>query len=222
MPVGKILMKTYARRSSNSRASWNLNGFVPCTPTMHTLPRITNADGRLCMMEQKGPPDHPTYAESGAVHQCGLIMAAMVSPPRIGLYLKFMAGLARDYPKRWALQYQMDDRWRFEQIPQLLRKQQAIFQANIDKYVARNCFPSLSDEESYFDPRCPFDYLLWMSVNAQGPYKWWQDNFIRQADKIVHGIKKLADCLDGDATLPSTDNTMPSRRLSIQHRLRNR
>ena len=116
-----------------------------CTAKPRTFEElIIGADGRLCKMEQKGPPDHPTYAACGAVHQCGLIMAEMVSPPRIGQYLKFMAILAKDYPNCRALQYQQDDRWRFEHIPQLLRKQQAMY----DKYFARNGRPPFSDEES--------------------------------------------------------------------------
>ena len=40
-----------------------------------------------------------------------------------------------------------------------------------------------------------------MSVNAQAPIKWWQENFIRQADKITPGIRKLGEFLDGDAPI---------------------
>ena len=40
-----------------------------------------------------------------------------------------------------------------------------------------------------------------MSVNGRGPNKWWQDNFIRHADKIQHGVRKLGEFLDGDAPI---------------------
>ena len=44
---------------------------------------IVGSDGLLCRREQKGPPDFATYQECFAVHECGLIMAQMVGPPRI-------------------------------------------------------------------------------------------------------------------------------------------
>ena len=94
---------------------------------------MVGADDMPCRMEQRGPPDHPTYAECAAVHECGLIMAKLVSPSRIGQYLKMIAVFARDYPSCWALLYQQDDRWRFEQMSQLLRKEQA----KHDRYAAK-------------------------------------------------------------------------------------
>ena len=42
-----------------------------------------------------------------------------------------------------------------------------------------------------------------MSVNAPAANKCWQDNFVRQADKVIHGVKRLGDCLDGDAPIAS-------------------
>ena len=158
---------------------------------------IVGSDGHLCRMEQKRPPDHPAYAERAGVHGCSLLMAQMVSPPCIGAYLRMIARLSRDYYSCWPLLYQQCDRWRFEQVPQLLRKQQAKY----DRYITRYGSPPFSDEESYFDPDYPFDHLLWMSVNAEAANKRWQENFARRADKILHGIKKIGDFLDGDAPI---------------------
>ena len=42
-----------------------------------------------------------------------------------------------------------------------------------------------------------------MSVNVQAPNKWWQGNFIRHADKIVHGVMRLGEFLVGDAPIAS-------------------
>ena len=44
---------------------------------------VVGSDGYLCKMEQKGPPDFPTYMECGGLHECAVIMAQMVTPPRI-------------------------------------------------------------------------------------------------------------------------------------------
>ena len=134
---------------------------------------IVGSDGYLCT-EQKGLPDHPTYMACGGVHKCSLIMAEMVSPPRIASYYKKISTVSKNYGSCWALLYQQDDRWRFEQIPELYRKQQAKY----DRYVARYGSPSFSDEASQFDPQYPFDRLLWMSVNAEVANKWWQENFV--------------------------------------------
>ena len=102
------------------------------------------ADGHLCRMEQKGPPDHSTYAECGAVHQCSLIMAQMVSPPRIYNNLRMVAQPAHDYLECWPLLYQIDDRWRYEPFPQLLRK----LQAQSDKHITKYGSTPYTDEES--------------------------------------------------------------------------
>ena len=59
---------------------------------------IIGPDGLLCRMEQTGPPDHATYVERTAVHECSIIMAKMVSPPRIQHYLRMVAEFAREYP----------------------------------------------------------------------------------------------------------------------------
>ena len=128
---------------------------------------IVGSDGLLCRMEQKGPPDHSTYAECAGVHECSLIMAQMVSPPRIGSYLKMISRLSRDYSSCWPFLYQQCDRWRFDQAPQLMRKQQAQY----DRHVTRYGTPPFSEEESYFDLEYPFDLLLWMSVNSQAANK---------------------------------------------------
>ena len=111
----------------------------------------------------------------------------MVSPPCIGSYLKKIARLSRNYSNCWPLLYQQYDRWRFEQIPELYRKQQA----KHDRYVTRYGSPPFSNGESYFDADYPFDHLLWMSVNAEVANKWWQENFVCHADKIIHGVKKI-------------------------------
>ena len=61
--------------------------------------------------------------------------------------------------------------------------------------------PPYTDEESEFNPDYPFDHILWLSVNGRVATKLWQDNFLRHADKIQHGVKKLAGILDGDAPI---------------------
>ena len=124
-------------------------------------------------------------------------MARMVSPPRIYHYLRMVAQRAHDYPECWPLLYQMDDRWRYEHFPQLLRK----LQAQYDKHITKYGSAPFSDEESSFDPDYPCDHILWLTVNGRAPNKWWQDNFIRHADKIQHGVRKLGEFLDGDAPI---------------------
>ena len=64
------------------------------------------------------------------------------------------------------------------------------------------CFTSkMTEEESQFDPQYPFDHLLWMSVNAEIANKWWEENFVWQADKIINGVKPMREFLDGDAPI---------------------
>ena len=55
------------------------------------------------------------------------------------------------------------------------------------------------DGESAFHPNYPFEHILWAAVNARWANKWWQDNFIRHADKVQHGVKKITEYIDGDA-----------------------
>ena len=50
-------------------------------------------------------------------------MVKMVSPPRISGYYRKMKNLATHNVTCWALQYQADDRWWHEQIPELHRKE---------------------------------------------------------------------------------------------------
>ena len=118
---------------------------------------IVGADGYLCRMEQKGPPDHATYEECSAVHECGIIMARMVTPPRIHHYRRMQADFAREYPECWPLQYQQDDGFRYEQFPQALRK----LHAQADRPIASIGFLVASDEESTFGPSYPFEHILW-------------------------------------------------------------
>ena len=56
-------------------------------------------DGYLCKMEQKGPPDWITFVLCFNVHRAGLIMADMVSPPRIGAFLTMLTLLNTRYPE---------------------------------------------------------------------------------------------------------------------------
>ena len=91
----------------------------------------------------------------------------------------------------------MDDRWRYEQFLQMLRK----LQAQYDKHIKNYGRAPYTDEESEFNLDYPFDHILWLSVNGRAANKWWQDNFLRHADKIQHGVKKLAEILDGDAPI---------------------
>ena len=62
-------LSVFAAHSQRTAKSLKLDGL------------ILGADGRLCRVEQKGPPDHATYSEGAAVHECGVIMAEMVNPP---------------------------------------------------------------------------------------------------------------------------------------------
>lgn len=126
-------------------------------------------------MMQKGPPDHATYEECSAVHECGIIMAKMVAPPRIHHYHRMQRDFAREYPECWPLQYQQDDRFRYEQFPQALHK----LHAQADRQIVSVGFLVASDEESSFDLNYPFEHILWSAVNARWACKWWQDNFIR-------------------------------------------
>lgn len=157
---------------------------------------IMGPDGYLCRIEQKGPPDHATYAECAAVHECAVIMARMVTPPRIHHYLRMQADFAREYPESWALPYQQDDRYRYKRFPQDLRK----LHTQADRQIAGLTW-SHGDEESSSGPDYPFEHILWLAVNGRRAYQWWQDNFIRHTDKVQHGIKRLADYLDGDAPI---------------------
>ena len=40
-----------------------------------------------------------------------------------------------------------------------------------------------------------------MSVNAEVANKWWQENFVWQADKIHNKVKNMGDFPDGDAPI---------------------
>lgn len=110
---------------------------------------VVGTDGLLCRREQRGPPDFHTYTECFTVHECSLIMAEMVSPPRIGGYYKKMKDLAKNYGTCWALQYQADDRWRHEQTPELRCNESKKY----DKRVLNGYWPESAGDESEFDPR---------------------------------------------------------------------
>lgn len=51
-----------------------------------------------------------------------MLCSTRASPAHWG-YFKNMVKVYRHYGSFWALQYQQDDRWRHEQIPELLRKE---------------------------------------------------------------------------------------------------
>ena len=79
-----------------------------------------------------------------------------------------MKKLAKRYPTCWALQYQADDRWRREQIPELHRTESL----RQNKRVHNGYMLGASGDESEFEPDYPFDHLLWMSVNSQQTFQW--------------------------------------------------
>ena len=118
-------------------------------------------DGFLCKMEQKGPPDWITFVERFEVHKCGLIMADMVSPPRIAEFLKMLTTLNNRYPECWPLLYQQIDRWMHEEMTELMRKESGTYEWKVKK--GKDVW---SHEESSFDPDYPFDHLFWLSVHS--------------------------------------------------------
>ena len=93
-----------------------------------------------------------TYVECYKVYECSLIMAKMVSPPRSAAYLTKQQKLAKHYGCCWPLHYQMEDRWRHEQIPELHRKGSK----KCDRWLAAGYLPGNSGEDSEFDPDFPF------------------------------------------------------------------
>ena len=96
--------------------------------------------------ERLSGPDFHTYVECYFVHECSLIMAKMVSPPRGSAYLKKQHKLAKHYGCCWPLHYQMEDRWRHEQIPELHRKESKKY----DRRVFNGFCPGSSGEDSEF------------------------------------------------------------------------
>ena len=94
-----------------------------------------------------------------------------------------MVRRSRHYGSCWALQHQKDDRWRREQIPELLRKESKRHRKRIafsryGVYAGANC------DESEFDPDYPFDHLLWMSVNAEVANRWWQEDLFGKPTRL--------------------------------------
>ena len=101
--------------------------------------------------------------EGASVHECGIIMADMVNPPPIQHYHQMQADFAREHPEYWSLQYQQDDRFRYEMFPEALRKYQRVADSQI--YTYGHILPS--QDEYTFNPDYPFEHLLWAAVNSR-------------------------------------------------------
>ena len=72
------------------------------------------------------PPDWITFVLCFNVHRAGLIMADMVSPPRIDAFLTMLTTLNARYPECLPLQYQQIDRWMHEEMTELMRKESVV------------------------------------------------------------------------------------------------
>jgi len=158
---------------------------------------IVGADGLLCKREQKGPHDFHTHLECARTHECALLMAEMVSPPRIAAYSKKHIKYNHHYGACYPLWYQQEDRWRQEQWPEILRKEGNKY----ERRVSRGLWQDDSAEESWYNPDSPFDHLLYLSVHSEAANRWWTENFLWQADKILSKTKGMGEYIECDAPI---------------------
>jgi hypothetical protein len=164
---------------------WGPHG-VRIQKAMKLTGLVLTANGDLIQHECKGPPDFGHWSSCFRVFMSAMIMLGACSPPHLIAYADLIAHYAKRYGQScWGLIYQMETRFRREQLERMKRRESR----NLDAAVA-------AGGSTGFDPARPFDYLF--SI-ARSEREFWHLHVEEPCLLIVTRARSTGLFLDGDA-----------------------
>ena len=150
----------------------------------------------LIEQELKGPPSFEYWSPSWDVFQCGMISADACIPPWLIAYHTMIKGYSAKYGEKcWPLLYQQDVRFRQEEMPEILYRENMKLEASILNNTWEQGVGLNTDK--------PWNHC-WSLLLSPEVKAWWSENFKEHALFIVTGWKTVSHFLAGDANVSGT------------------
>jgi hypothetical protein len=155
---------------------------------------IMSAGGEFMHHEFKGPPSIDHWLACWEVFMAAMIMLDACAPPFLLAYGALIAQYAKRYgPQCWALIYQVETRFRREQMERTRRR------ASNDLDTA-----ILNGVGHEFNPARPWEFVFKKAAGDtidQMASRYWHLNLEEPCLLIVAGARRADGFIDGDATI---------------------
>jgi hypothetical protein len=173
-------------------AIWGPHG-IRIAKAMKLNGLILTPAGELTHQEFKGPPDYGHWAACYRVFMTAMVMLGASSPPPLLAYAEMIGKYAKRYGQAcWAVIYQVETRFRREQMERLRRRESKLLDAAI-----------LAGGLTAFDPTNPWDHLFTL---APLEHNYWHENLIEPCMLILTKVRSSGVFVDGDS--PVCDSSM--------------
>jgi hypothetical protein len=158
---------------------------------------IMSAGGEFIHHEFKGPPSIEHWLACWEVFMAGMIMLDACAPPFLLAYGALIAHYAKRYgPQCWALIYQVETRFRREQMERARRRASNELDAAI-----------LNNASHEFNPARPWEFVFKRAAGDtidQMASRYWHLYLEEPCLLIVAGARRADGFIDGDAAVCSS------------------